>query len=337
MDSVARPSNRAFLVDLSTACTYNCIIFSLRASLPALHTVCKLFFHQNRTRMLTRPFEEILEFVTRATDPIITALEHNVIPWQEPWSCFGPPTNAISRQPYSGSNLWSLHALPYMSNLFLTEAQVRTAGGTIKPNEQGQETLVANATEDDLFPEVLFNVSQCCNIPEELRSQKIIELCPPVNACKAVVMDMPKKPALRKTGNDIYYSVAEDTIYLPEERAAASSEVYYRTLFHLLVHATGHPSRCNRSSVRQMAECGNDAYSYEELVADIGTGYLCSLCQITAALPKYADDQARVWYGKLRHDRLTLVRACYDAQTATNYLLKRSALVFFLHSVQQCM
>lgn len=50
---------------------------------------------------------------------------------------------------------------------------------------------------------------------------------------------------------------------------------YYSTAFHEAVHSTGHASRLNR--LEATAHFGNEEYSKEELVAEIGAAALVSL------------------------------------------------------------
>ena len=51
---------------------------------------------------------------------------------------------------------------------------------------------------------------------------------------------------------------------MPRKKTFSSSEAYYATLFHELVHSTGLEIRLNRGTLMQMQEYGSDPYSLED-------------------------------------------------------------------------
>ena len=55
---------------------------------------------------------------------------------------------------------------------------------------------------------------------------------------------------------------------------------YYSVLFHELMHATGHQTRLNRTTVTKRHYQGSPDYAIEELTAEIGANYLAKLCNI---------------------------------------------------------
>jgi len=61
-----------------------------------------------------------------------------------------------------------------------------------------------------------------------------------------------------------------------------SSEEYYSTAFHELIHWTGGPSRLARSEILNY-NFGEDIRSQEELVAEIGAAYLCQLAGLDSS------------------------------------------------------
>ncbi|MFR6378445.1 MAG: zincin-like metallopeptidase domain-containing protein, partial [Oscillospiraceae bacterium] len=64
------------------------------------------------------------------------------------------------------------------------------------------------------------------------------------------------------------YRPSNDTIVLPMMSQFVETAEYYSTAFHEMVHSTGHSNRLNR--LTQTAHFGNEEYSKEELVAEIG-------------------------------------------------------------------
>ena len=56
-----------------------------------------------------------------------------------------------------------------------------------------------------------------------------------------------------------------------------------RTLFHELVHSTGHKSRLHREQFDNPVRFGAESYSKEELVAELGSSMLCGVSGISPA------------------------------------------------------
>lgn len=73
---------------------------------------------------------------------------------------------------------------------------------------------------------------------------------------------------------------------------------YWSTLWHEVVHWTGHGSRLNRPRHRTW---GDDVYAFEELVAELGSAFLCAYLEIDGELQHaaYLDH----WYGQLMKER----------------------------------
>lgn len=95
-------------------------------------------------------------------------------------------------------------------------------------------------------------------------------------------------------------------------------ESYYSTALHELTHWTGHATRC----AREMAghRFGSEAYAFEELVAELGSAFLCAELGITLEV---RDDHASYlasWLNVLKQDKRAIFAACSQAQHALDYL-----------------
>lgn len=64
-----------------------------------------------------------------------------------------------------------------------------------------------------------------------------------------------------------YYSPNFDYVQLPERKYFFSASKYYSTLFHEIIHWTGHPSRLDREL---KGHSDIESYSFEELIAEMG-------------------------------------------------------------------
>ena len=75
------------------------------------------------------------------------------------------------------------------------------------------------------------------------------------------------------TEETAYYSPKMDYVMLPKRQFFISTSKYYSTLFHEVIHWTGHESRLNRNL---KGHADKESYSFEELIAEMGA-ILCSL------------------------------------------------------------
>jgi antirestriction protein ArdC len=135
---------------------------------------------------------------------------------------------------------------------------------------------------------------------------------------------MKHKPLIKNNISRCYYSPIEDYISLPRISDFSKPEEYYSSLFHELIHWTGHGKRVNRQS---LTEFDDENYSYEELVAEIGSCYLCALSGIS---PKVVENQTAYIQGWLKlgkENENIFPQAAKDAQRAVGYILSEDIAV----------
>lgn len=274
------------------------------------------------------------EICERINQRIIEALENGTVPWRKPWSSAGVPKNIYSGKEYHGVNRMLLALLDYDQNLFITFKQLKEIGGKVKRGEHGhlvcywasQKPKENAGTETDqtqkgkrfLRQYYVFNVSQCENVPNSyLPAERALTDLP---ACAGVVKSMPHCPKIVHEQNYAFYDVAQDYINMPKRKRITSDAAYYSTLFHELVHSTGHKSRLNRDGVENMTKFGDELYSFEELVAEIGT---CYLLWHTGIAEQFDQSVAYIqgWLSVLRNDKWFIFSASRDAQKAMGYIL----------------
>ena len=122
---------------------------------------------------------------------------------------------------------------------------------------------------------------------------------------------------IRHGGNAAYYSPGPDRIQLPPKAAFKRAEDYYSTALHELIHHTAHPSRL----ARPLNPKGHPGYALEELVAELGSAFLCAHCRLDGELhhPEYLSH----WLEALKADKRAIFTASAQAQKAADYLLAR--------------
>src|SRR3546814_6168127 len=92
----------------------------------------------------------------------------------------------------------------------------------------------------------------------------------------------------------------------------------YRTALHELTHATGHVSRLDSKLLNGF---GSKDYAREELVAEMGSAFLCAALGIEPSA-RHADYLGS-WLAVLREDNRAIFRAASLASKAAEWLLAR--------------
>ena len=276
--------------------------------------------------------KDVYEIVT---SKIMEQLEKGTVPWRKPWTDAGIPRNLLSKRPYRGVNLLLLASLGYEHNLFLTSKQLKEIGGSILPDEKPHLVVYWNFAEKEpaevekeekvtkkapfLRYYTVYNIAQCANIPVD--RIPVFEREPnSIPACDSVVKNMAQCPEIRHKEPSAYYDCLEDYVNMPKQKTFVSDASYYSTLFHELVHSTGHHTRLDRMGLVQMTEFGSEPYSQEELVAEMGTCYLQSLTGIASEFENSAA-YIQGWLKKLKNDRHFIVTAASHAQKAVDFIL----------------
>jgi antirestriction protein ArdC len=111
---------------------------------------------------------------------------------------------------------------------------------------------------------------------------------------------------------------------MPSPNQFQTGEAYYSVLFHELTHATGHESRLNRRTDGQPSAFGSQAYSKEELVAEMGAAFLCGQGGIVERTLDNSAAYVAAWLQRLRSDTKLVVQAAAQAQKAADFILGTS-------------
>ncbi len=132
---------------------------------------------------------------------------------------------------------------------------------------------------------------------------------------------MQNRPEITHDATSAFYHPLNDYINMPKMELFYESDGYYMTLFHELIHSTGHSSRLNRKEVMDFNAFGSGPYSIEELTAEIGACYLMSLTGIY--IEDFKNNAAYIegWLKRLKDDGRFIVFACSQAQKAVDFIL----------------
>jgi antirestriction protein ArdC len=268
------------------------------------------------------------------TDQILADLERGVRPWAPSWTAASQLPRSLpvrsTGEYYRGANvllLWLAAARgAYSSSAWLTFNQAKNLGGAVRKGEKATHILFFDRfTKEDnreghegeertvAFAKTyaVFNAEQIDGLPERFN---------------VAPTDGPEVPAstffatiganVRHAGSQPMYRPQQDLIVMPRPEDFQSPEAYVATLGHEHVHWTGHQTRL----ARDFHSFGTEAYAVEELVAEIGSAFLCATLGV--ADTQREDHAAYIghYVKLLRDDTRLLVRAASAAQKAVDYL-----------------
>lgn len=278
------------------------------------------------------------------TQRIVAELEAGRVPWVQPWGSDGGadtalPRNALTGRNYSGINiliLWGAvieHSWPAQG--WLTFRQALNAGGSVRRGERGTTVVYADrftpkgeaeraARDGDAARAVsflksftVFNIAQCEGLrpglgldPAPLATREIVPVAEAVVAASEV--------DFRIGGAKAFYVPSEDYVQVPPQPAFFQQIDYYRTALHELTHATGHAKRLDRKLLNPF---GSKDYGREELIAEMGSAFLCAALGIVPSV-RHAD-YLGAWLDILKEDNRAIFRAASQASRAADWLLAR--------------
>lgn len=276
------------------------------------------------------------------TARIVALLEQGVKPWQQPWKSVSAkghaliPTNAATGRGYTGMNvilLWlEANAKGYPSHGWMTFRQANDLGARVRKGEKSCTVIYTKTTEkevDDgkggtelkkvpiLKTYHVFNLAQLDDLPP---------------AYLAPVQPMPEDERLdglrnlvRAAGIKVSYGGREacymphrDEVRVPAYGDFVSDDAFASVLLHELVHATGHRERLNRTYGKRF---GDEAYAAEELVAEMGSAFLCAHLgfEHERESAAYLDS----WLKVMKADARAIFTAASYASRAADWLRER--------------
>jgi antirestriction protein ArdC len=279
----------------------------------------------------------------RITEKIVADLEQGVRPWMRPWNAEHAAGRIIrplrhNGIPYKGINvvmLWMAAEMKgYACPLWLTFKQALELGGNVRKGESGELVVYADRisrTETDAKGEetereipflkgyTVFNAEQCEGLPAQYTMRAEPPALPPLQRLEAADRFFAATGAtILHGGTRAFYAQAPDFVQMPPFETFRDAESYAATLAHELTHWTKHDSRLARDMGR--IKWGDEGYAREELVAELGSAFLCADLGIT---PEVREDHAAyiaTWLKVLRDDKRLIFSAASHAQRATDYL-----------------
>lgn len=262
------------------------------------------------------------DVLAEITDQFIAAIETVGSDWKCPWRKVGSlPTNAATGKRYSGVNLLVL--MMQGGGLWATYKQWESLGAQVRKGEKG--TLIVRPlmgkdkeTEETVIygwgGATVFAAHQVDGY--EVEASEAVDLT--VETVEAFIADTGAD--IRRVVSDrAFYSPGKDFIVVPSVEQFSTTEDYYGTVLHELVHWTGHKARLDRGL--DTSRFGDDAYAFEELVAELGASFLCQHFGIHAGFREDHAKYLKNWLKVLRNDTKAIMTAASKATVAMDYLM----------------
>lgn len=260
------------------------------------------------------------------TASIIQHLKEGVPPWVKCWKggTVTVPHNAVTGREYSGINtlILALQAMDkgYDSQGWLTFQQANALKAHVRKGEKATPVTFVKFIEKEedgktvkkpvLKAYYVFNRAQIDGLPAD----KVHVLTPPDDShAAATELVSAYGVKVEYGGHEAKYSPNRDIIYMPPYGSFVDDAGFFGTLFHEVTHSTGHKDRLNRQYGKRF---GDKTYSFEELVAELGSAFLCARTGYEASFrsAQYLDN----WLQVLENDQRAIFSAASYAQQAAD-------------------
>lgn len=287
---------------------------------------------------------EKLNVYATVTNKILAMIEAGPGTYKAPWHipggcCPGLPTNAATHAEYRGINILSLwidaQVNRYTTQFWASYRQWQQIGAQVRKGERGSmvvfyRQLEIEPTEDEdhdrrhkfryfARASYVFNAAQVDGYqPEEPEPLTEFQRIRDVEAfVEAVRANIEHGFAFARYRRDT------DTIEMPKREwflateSSSAEQSYYAVLLHELTHWVGAPHRLNRTFGKRF---GDEAYAFEELVAELGAAFMCALFGISSEpRPDHAAYVAH-WLAVLKRDSKAIFTAASRAEEAFQHL-----------------
>ena len=257
------------------------------------------------------------------------------LPWHRPQS--GSPRNGITESGYRGGNfIWllvSAHMQGFESGAWASYKQWESKGIQVCKGQKATPIIIPIPIKDRDDPEkishmhfarrAVFNIEQTDFVDDSPAETERVNQVQQIAEIEAIVKATGAD--IRISGTRAYYKPSADQITMPSQDLFTGSETmtptqgFYAVLLHELTHWSGAETRLNRIGVTDKTR-DKKLYAMEELIAEMGSAFLCSRVGLTPELrPDHAEYIAN-WITLLKEDPRALYRAASAAEKASKYI-----------------
>lgn len=296
------------------------------------------------------PQYTMIDIYEKVTNEIIAIIDKTgKLPWSSGWRSEGGFRFATSYATGKKYSFLNQCLLGFEGGEWITFAQCEKLGGKVKKGAKSKfvyfakrnvkETINENGeTETKVYYcykySNVFNVNDCEGIKpkNEILPTEIVDFVDDTNA------DLLISQYVARTGIDFvskemiegfecpHYSPTYDRVVVPKKSQFNSPNAYYSVTFHELVHSTLTADRCDRKSENELSRFGNEQYSKEELVAELGSAMILARLGIEGATKNNAA-YIKSWLSALKNDKKMLISAASKAEKAVKFIFNETVEV----------
>ncbi len=272
-----------------------------------------------------------MDIYKEVTDRIIRQMEQGIIPWQKPWVASSAAVSHATGKPYSFLNQMLLGR----SGEFVTFKQCQQEGGSVRKGEKAHMVIfwkwskIRNEETGDekeipfLRYYNVFHIDQCDGLTAKY-AEGLPQTANADENAEQIICDYCERTGVKliqQASDNAFYQPSADSITIPLLAQFTETAEYYSTTFHEMVHSTGHKSRLDR--LAKTAFFGSEAYSKEELIAEIGAAALVNHVGLETS-KSFRNSAAYVqsWLQVLKLDKRFIVSAAGKAEKAVQMILE---------------
>jgi antirestriction protein ArdC len=281
----------------------------------------------------------------RVTEVIVQAIEEGAGTYKMPWRTSGgfpnSPVNAVSKRPYRGVNILVLWATAqtkgYKCGTWATYRQWQELGAQVRKGEKSANVVFWKFFDrDGETPDTdgeneksarripmardyfVFNSEQVDGYValDEQRTPRTERIESAEAFFQSLGIDV--KPG----GNRACYVPDTDSIHMPPFEAFKEALYFYSVLSHEATHWSGARHRLDRDLSGRF---GSDAYAVEELVAELGSAFLCAELGLPTDPRQDHAPYIQSWLKVLKNDKRAIFTATAKAQQAVDWMTKKSS------------
>lgn len=281
------------------------------------------------------------------TDKVIAMIEGgNLGKWSKEWDNSKnlgsfDPRNATTHKAYNGINrfLLAMTVLEcgYKQNLWVTYKQAQDQNWQVKKGSKGvtlcyyskyEKKDKETGEEKEYFflkSFTVFNVEQLDGYTAKFDEAEALTAPENCELVETIINNTDVTFGIEQ-GDKAFYAPSLDAIQMPPKATFKSESSYYSTLLHELTHSTLHEKRLGRGKeYREKYSTHKEQYAREELVAELGSAFLCAeVGCVNETLENHAS-YLNSWLKVLKADKKAIFKACSDAQKATDFIMKNWA------------
>lgn len=273
----------------------------------------------------------------KVIETLRTHMNEGQLVWHNP-CLIVPQSNGVSKKPYQGMNQLVTALVAdrrgYQSSYWATFNQIRGLGGElVDAKGQGvpivfyKNVCAPNEHEDEqtrfiLRHSAVFNLDLVRGLDTESGDTQPDHQAGPSQEAQALAASYLERENIAVIHGAPAYIPSRDTIRMPHVEEVTPIDEFFSCYFREMAHSAGHPRRLCRFGIEPGIFESKDAYSQEELVAEITAAMLCHDCAVDSeASIRNSAAYLQGWSRFIRNEENAFLCAINEAYKARAFIL----------------